>query len=145
MSYRMACDHSDTIAAVASLAGATFIDPADCAADQPVSVLQIHGTADATIAFDGDSIFGRAYPSATATVAEWADNNGCTTDTEVTPNAFDLVVNLDGAESSRTAYTGCPEGVGVELWTIDGGSHIPARTPDMSTGIVDFLFAHPKQ
>jgi len=145
MSYRMACDHSDTIAAVASLAGATFIDPADCVADQPVSVLQIHGTADATIAFEGDSILGRAYPSAAATVATWAAHNGCTAETQITQNALDLVVDLEGVESSRTTYTGCPAGVGVELWTIDRGNHIPARTPDMATGILDFLFAHPKQ
>ena len=144
MSYRMACDHSDTIAAVASLAGATFIDPADCGADQPVSVLQIHGTADATIAFEGDSILGQAYPAATATVASWADINGCATGTDVTSNAFDLVSDLDGAESSRTAYTDCPDGIGVELWTIEGGNHIPARTPDLATGIIDFLLAHPK-
>jgi polyhydroxybutyrate depolymerase len=144
MSYRMACDHSDTIAAVASLAGATFLDSADCAADEPVSVLQIHGTADATIAFDGDALFGRAFPSATETVASWAEINGCGADTTVTENALDLVVDLEGNESSRTTYTGCPDGVDVELWTIEGGSHIPSRTPDLSTGIIDFLFAHPK-
>ena len=144
MSYRMACDYSDTIAAVASLAGATFIDSADCRADQPVSVLQVHGTADATIAFEGDSIFGRAYPAAATTVASWADINGCATDTEVTSDAFDLVVDLEGADSSLTAYTDCPAGVGVELWTIEGGSHVPSLTPDMSIGIIDFLFAHPK-
>jgi polyhydroxybutyrate depolymerase len=31
MSYRMACVHADVIAAIASLAGATFANPADCA------------------------------------------------------------------------------------------------------------------
>ena len=144
MSYRMACDLSDTVAAVASLAGATFIDPADCGADEPVSVVQIHGTADATIAYEGDSILGRAYPAATATAATWAELNGCTTDTEVTSNAFDLVVDLDGAETSRTTYTDCPDGIGVELWTITDGNHVPARTPDLATSIIDFLFAHPK-
>ena len=30
MSYRMACDHAETIAAIMSLAGATFYDPANC-------------------------------------------------------------------------------------------------------------------
>ena len=37
MAYRMACDHADIIAAVASLAGATFADPADCTPSAPVT------------------------------------------------------------------------------------------------------------
>ena len=46
MSYRMACDHADEVAAVVSIAGATFDDTADCAPVRPVSTLQIHGTSD---------------------------------------------------------------------------------------------------
>src|SRR5438552_1413322 len=45
MTYRMACTHADRIAAIASLAGATFANPADCGPSGPVAVLQIHGTA----------------------------------------------------------------------------------------------------
>ena len=54
------------------------------------------------------------------------------------------MVDLDGAETSRTTYTDCPDGIGVELWTITDGNHVPARTPDLATSIIDFLFAHPK-
>lgn len=144
MSYRMACDHSDKVAAIASLAGATFADPADCGVKDPVSVLQIHGTADATIAFDGGSVLGNVFPSAGITAATWADYNECGSDTTVEDDALDLVFEIEGSDTSRTAYTGCPDGVAVELWTIDGGVHVPGRTPDMSTGIIDFLFAHPK-
>ncbi|MEM8709961.1 MAG: alpha/beta fold hydrolase, partial [Planctomycetota bacterium] len=53
MSYRMACERSDKIASIASLAGATFSDPADCVGSGPVHILQIHGTNDATIAYGG--------------------------------------------------------------------------------------------
>ena len=48
MSYRLACTHADRIAAIVSLAGATFDTPADCSPTEPVAVLQIHGTADDT-------------------------------------------------------------------------------------------------
>jgi polyhydroxybutyrate depolymerase len=51
MSYRMACDHADKIAAIVSLAGATFADPDRCKPSQSVSVLQVHGTADNVIPF----------------------------------------------------------------------------------------------
>ena len=46
MAYRMACQSADLIAGIASLAGATFLDPSRCAPSQPVNILHIHGTAD---------------------------------------------------------------------------------------------------
>ena len=61
MSYRMACEHADTIAAIVSLAGATYLDTDECDPTEPVSVLQIHGTAHDTIAFDGGSILGNEF------------------------------------------------------------------------------------
>ena len=53
MSYRMACDHADVIAAIAPLAGAMYADPTDCGASEPVHVLGIHGTEDADVIYDG--------------------------------------------------------------------------------------------
>ena len=144
MSYRMACDHADKIAAIASLAGATFLDESKCNPSEPVSVLQIHGTADGIIPYGGGSIFGNGHPSAPATVATWAGYDGCATAGDEVSNALDLDANLAGAETSTLVYESCPSGVDVELWTIDGGAHIPARTAEMSIGIIDFLFAHPK-
>ena len=49
MSYRMAHEHSGTIAAIASLAGADQTQPRQTPPN-PVHVLQIHGTADTAIA-----------------------------------------------------------------------------------------------
>src|SRR6478735_3221891 len=46
MAYRMACDHADVIAAVASLEGAMTSERSGCDPSEPVSVLEIHGTAD---------------------------------------------------------------------------------------------------
>jgi polyhydroxybutyrate depolymerase len=40
MSYRMACDHADTIAAIVSLAGAPPADPAACRPTEPVAILR---------------------------------------------------------------------------------------------------------
>jgi len=49
MSQRMACEHSDTFAAIATLAGSSFFDADDCQPTGNVHALQIHGTADGTI------------------------------------------------------------------------------------------------
>jgi polyhydroxybutyrate depolymerase len=90
MSYRMACEHADTIAAIVSLAGATYLDTDECDPTEPVSVLQIHGTADDTIAFDGGSILGNEFPGALATVTSWAAYNECTGDAIDLPTPLDL-------------------------------------------------------
>jgi polyhydroxybutyrate depolymerase len=60
------------VASIASLAGATFFNPDDCAASSPVHVLEIHGTNDTTISYFGGIIFDALYPSATQTVEQWA-------------------------------------------------------------------------
>lgn len=144
MSYRMACEHAGTIAGVASLAGATFADTADCSPSEPVSVLQVHGTNDDVIAYDGGTIITDEYPGARQTVASWVEHNGCATTPAVTADALDLDEGLDGPESDAEVFSGCEAGAEVQLWTIDGGSHGPAVTADFSAGVIDFLLAHPK-
>jgi polyhydroxybutyrate depolymerase len=145
MSYRMACDHSDQVAAIASLAGAMLADVAKCAAKSPVSVLQIHGTADGTVLFDGGQFGGHAYPSAKTTVADWVTFDGCATQADTSAPPLDLDTQLPGAETTVTKYaTGCKPGGHAELWTIQGGAHVPSLAPTFSSLVVDFLYAHPK-
>ncbi|WP_437678151.1 alpha/beta hydrolase family esterase [Sorangium sp. So ce131] len=143
MSYRMACDHADLIAAVASLAGATFADPADCTPSEPVAALQIHGTADETVNYLGATIVDAAYPGALETAQQWAEFGGCDADPTEGPT-LDLESELAGAETTTQAFTGCDPGGHAELWTIEGGSHIPTLSPDFAPAVIDFLLAHPK-
>lgn len=144
MSYRMACDHADAIAAVASLAGATFNDPTLCQPSEPISTLQIHGTADDTILYDGGMNGPFVYPGAVATVEAWATYNGCALTTELGPN-LDLDSVLAGDETTVTLYnSGCEAPGHAELWTVAGGSHIPALSDSWAPSVLDFLFAHPK-
>jgi polyhydroxybutyrate depolymerase len=144
MSYRMACEHGDQIAAVATLAGAMWADTSKCPAKTPVSVLQVHGTSDAVISYDGGSIVGNAYPSAKTTTEDWVTINGCapTPDTSAAP--FDLVGNLDGNESTSMSYSGCKNGTNVALWSIEGGSHTPGISTEFTPRIIDFLLAQKK-
>ena len=143
MSYRMACDHADRIAAIVSLAGATFLDAEKCAPSEPVSILQIHGTDDGTIGYDGGFTPIGTYPSAAATVAAWATYNGCT-DASESLGAIDLGILLAGDETTRQAFTGCPVDGAVELWTMNDGPHIPLPTANFAADLVDWFFAHPK-
>jgi polyhydroxybutyrate depolymerase len=143
MSYRAAYEHSDTIAAIASLAGASHIEERE-PPQSPVHVLQIHGTADGTIAYEGSHILQNYYPSALDTVKRWAEYNGCRAEGEER-ELRDLVSTLDGHESSTVVFKkGCKSGGSAELWTIVDGSHVPAFSPTFTAQVVEWLYAHPK-
>ena len=144
MSYRMACKHSDRIAAIASLAGATFLNSSDCAAKDPVSVLQVHGTSDATILYNGGAILGKQYPSATASATQWATFNGCSNNSVLRADKLDLVNNIAGSETSISSWNSCRNGTEVELWTLDQGVHTPALSTTFAGRVYDFLASHPK-
>jgi len=138
MSYRMACEHPDRISAIGSLAGSDFNAP--CDPSEAVSVLQVHGTMDGTIPYDGQPM---AYPAAPDVVARWAGYAGCE-DTVTTGEPLDLETGIDGAETTvERRNTGCA-GADAELWTIVGGGHIPAfRTRDgFSARLLEWLDAH---
>lgn len=142
MSYRMACEQAELIASIVSLAGATFLDTAKCAPSEPVNVLQIHGTDDGTIEYDGGTTPIGTYPSADTTVATWSAYNGCAPATE-TLGTIDLNVDTDGEETTMLAFTGCPVDGAVELWTMADSPHIPAIQSTFAADLIDWLFDHP--
>ena len=142
MSFRMACDVADRIAAIATIAGATFDDPAGCRPSEPVAVLAIHGEEDETIRFDGGTNGGDRYPSADQTAAAWADANGCSAEARPLPEGRTIVVDVPEAEVS--VHDDCDPGGWVERWTQPEGVHIPAFTDDIGEQLIEFLEAHPK-
>ncbi len=145
MSYRMACDHADTVAAVISFAGATYYDLDACTPPEPVNVLQIHGTADTAIKYDGDFLGGLPIPGAVMSVEHWANYDDCAVIGDPTPPPLDLDRNIPGDETLVTRYaTDCQPSGSAELWTIVGGSHTPALSDDFSRLMIEYLLAHPK-
>ena len=141
MSHRMAYDHPDTIAAIASLAGAAIPDMKGSAPDRPVSILQIHGTKDTIIDYEGGDINGVNYPSAVETSALWLEYNGFDVGKMGLVEKLDLDRRIEGEDTTVTEYA---EDGAVELWTINDGSHIPAISEDFTRLVIEWLFAHPK-
>lgn len=143
MSYTMAYEHSRDIAAIVSLAGASHIANRD-APEYPVNILQIHGTADGTIAYQGGDIQENRYPSAMRTVQQWAGYNGC----EATGKARelrDLDASLPGYETGVLKFEiGCRAGGSSELWTISAGTHVPPLSDSFAEQVVEWLYEHPK-
>ena len=79
-----------------------------------------------------------------ATVAAWADYDGCGSGPVASTTTLDLVSDVDGEETTAQSFPDCPPGVDVELWTMEGGDHVPNLSGYFSPALVDFLFAHPK-
>ena len=144
MAHRLACEHPELFAAIVSVAGATFADPAQCKPASPIAVLQIQGTADATINMSGGMFFGHPYPGARATVDRWAALNGCDPTPINLDERFDLDLRVSGSETRALRFGKCRAHAAVELWWMEGSGHVPLTTAELGTRIVDFLFAHPK-
>ena len=80
MANRLGCARADVVSAIAPVAG-TLGSAFPCAPSQPVSVLEIHGTADNVVPFNGGPMVGRGGASdilaAPAMAARWRELNGC--------------------------------------------------------------------
>lgn len=135
MSHRFACDHADQVDAIASLAGPLPADTSSCAPSRAVTVLHVHGTGDATVPYGGRT----GDSSAEQTVAAWAALDGCATAPDTSAPSLDLVSTTAGADTTVTAYTGCRDRTGVELWTIRDAPHVPSLTAAFTPALLDFL------
>ena len=143
MSLRMACEHADKIASVQSLAGAMFLIAEDHEPTEPVHVLQVHGTEDKIIKYDGGIFRAGQYPSARKTVEMWAKYNGCTM-VPKQKGTIDLVKNVEGEDTTVLCYENDESKKVSELWTIHGGSHGPRFNHSYSPRIIDWLLSHRK-
>ncbi|MDZ7783660.1 MAG: hypothetical protein U5K56_12245 [Halioglobus sp.] len=143
MSFTMACEASEVVTSIVSLAGSTFEDVESCQpATERVSVLVMHGDDDGTVPYGG--IEG-VFPGAVETAERYAMLAGCDTGNPAMEPAIDLVANIDGDETTVTTWPDCLAGTEVELWTIVDGSHIPTSWADGARdAFVDWLLEHPR-
>lgn len=115
MALRLGCQ-TDLFAAVAPVAGTLLTD---CTRAAPTSLLQIHGTADDRVPFDGGpgkakTIAGAPNfdgPPVSAVNATWRGIDGC----------GEPATSTAGAVTTQTAD--CPGGRTVELISIAGAGH----------------------
>ncbi len=117
MSFRMACEAPDRIDGIAPLAGAPWMDPADCAVGDPVPVLHIHSDQDDSVPYEGDI----DHPGAVESVERWAERAQC--GSSVAGQALDLIDGVPGSETTVIDYPGCSHP--VSLWTMEGVGHVP--------------------
>jgi polyhydroxybutyrate depolymerase len=118
MSYELACELSNRIAAIASVTGS--MGPGmllSCQPKHPTPAMQIHGTADGVVPYNGAN-FSLHIDSA---VKYWVDYNNCNQTPVVTsvPNTS----LIDGSTVTHYAYNNGNNGVSVELFKVALGAH----------------------
>jgi polyhydroxybutyrate depolymerase len=118
MSYTLACELSDRIAAIASVTGDLNVNQlTTCNPQHPMPVMEIHGTADPTVAYDGNILFA---PIPT-TLNFWANFNSCETPPTIT--SIPDVDTADGCTAEHQLYPNGNNGVVVEHYKIINGVH----------------------
>ena len=146
-----ACASGDRYASIALVTVEVF--PGAC---EPMPVIAFHGTADPVVPYgrggdevgDVDGLNGRLPPTLD-NIESWADNGGCDPEPEITEIGDDVELRR---------FTGCDEGVGVELYTIAGGGHtwpgadVDIAAPEATTDTIDttqlaldWFEAHPRR
>ncbi|NNE26307.1 MAG: T9SS type A sorting domain-containing protein [Saprospiraceae bacterium] len=129
ISYELACQLSHRIAAIASVTGAmSFATYQACNPSRPVPVLQIHGTADNTVPYDG----GLVNRSIDECMTYWVNHNDC--DEMPSVMAIDDVNTNDQSTVEHHIYVNGELGVNTELFVIDNGGHTWPGTAFGSTG-----------
>jgi polyhydroxybutyrate depolymerase len=138
MAYTFACQ-TNKVAAIISIAGAMDSNP-QCTHSNPVSLLDIHGTADRTIKIDGGVMNTFAYTSAATTVNKIATLNKCNNPATAKK---DFEPALKGAETTIFNYS-CDSHTHLQFWKIAGGSHSPKLPLDFAKQVINFALKQSK-
>ena len=118
MSFLLACQLSDRIAAIASVAGSMTPEIYNaCNPQRPVPIMQIHGTADPVVPYEG----GVWTEPLETTLAYWVEQNQCTTTPEMM--SFPDLDMTDGSTVEQALYGGGTQGVEVLHDKVEGGAH----------------------
>ena len=127
MSHRMACDAGNKLHTIINFAGATFGEFSDCSMTGYPNIVNVHGTSDGTIDYNGGDNFGNSYASSPDGAAWWAERSGC--DASSTPMGTLDLVDGDGVnETARLQHLNCAQGNRVAHWILDDIGHTPAFT-----------------
>jgi polyhydroxybutyrate depolymerase len=130
MAFLLGCQMNDTFAAIASVTGTMTIDTYDeCIPNAPMPVLQIHGTADETVSYEGTETWNKSIPDV---LSYWVGVNNCNPTPSITrvpdlnPNDDDFV--------DHYVYSGGDNGTVVEHYKINNGTH---SWPGTSVGVAN--------
>jgi len=152
MTYRLGCEISEKIAAIAPVAGA--LGSETCRPESPLSVIIFHGTADEHVLFEGGKphkSLGRPEridKAVSYAVSFWVKHNGCSA----------VPQKQENGNIVHETYLAGRNGAEVVLYTIKGGGHAwpggrrgrlqgdePTQEISATDLMWDFFIRHPKR
>lgn len=119
MSYRLACERANRIAAIGPVVGSVNNSLLEtCVPVRAFPIIAFNGTADALTSFGG--IAGQ-FPSIRAVMEFWREKNGC----DVEPDSTDVpnIVTNDLCTATKIEFKNCSDGVQQILYRINNGGH----------------------
>lgn len=132
----LACELGDKIAAIASVTGGMVDEYVpNCNPEQKIPMMQIHGTADDVVAYNGTQ--GVSIP-VESLITLWTDKLVCTT-----PGDTTVIADTDMSDMTtaiRIDYTDCQDDLEVVLYKIDGGGHTWPGAP-INIGVTNYDFS----
>jgi polyhydroxybutyrate depolymerase len=140
MVYRLGCELSNQLAAIAPVSG-TLMTTQPCSPSRAVPVLHIHSVLDTKIPYAGG--YGLAnyyYHPVDSSLRVWAGINGCASAPQVV---------TDATLYTQTQYPGCTNNTTVQLYLTKDGGHswpggLPARpsadTPSAAFSATDLIW-----
>lgn len=119
MSYRLACETS-RFAAIASVTGSMTTEiNNNCNPDYHTPIMQIHGDADPTVDYNGDTAINSL--GIDSIIQYWVNTNNLPASPQM--DMFPDINTSDGAYAIRDLYTSTGTEADVELIKIIGGGH----------------------
>jgi polyhydroxybutyrate depolymerase len=133
MSYRLACELPSRIAAIASVTGSMVPQAlTSCKPGRPVPVMEIHGTADNIVNYNGSPLIAAPIPDV---LRLWQKNNGC----DETPEKAEIpdVNPGDGTTTERWVYQNCESNGQLVHYRVRNGGHTwpGSEIPGMVTSL----------
>lgn len=110
ISYRLACEAADLIAAIAPVSGVMVLPTEQCKPSRPISVIHFHGAKDQSVPVDGDTL----HPSLKDNINFWVKHNGCDPKPKKT---------FEKGETTCETYGACQGGVRVTLCVSQDMAH----------------------
>lgn len=135
MSQRLACELSDRIAAIASVAG-TMSDAAfkACNPLRAVPVLHIHGTSDLVVSYNG----GLSNISADKLMQFWVNKAGC----NQTPTKINIPDRVqEGSTAEWQRYGPCSQSIEMAHIAVSSGGHTWPGSSNSGVGTTNMDFS----
>lgn len=140
MTFKAASELSDKLAAIAVISSA--MSGSESPPKSPLSVLNIHGTADSLIPYEGlknvpATLTAVGLPKFQPTkyaTSYWVEQN----------KISNPPIVLQNADVTQRRFIDDKTGTEVNEYTIDGGDHVPDKIIELTETVWQFFDSHPK-